>query len=148
MARANLGSLLSVANGSLQEDQQPPASVAAPEPATPAAAPVASAVEMPAAEGPPPPRKASAARAGRTPATPTPATSARWKDFERLEARLRDDQVAELDSLARRLNKQREGTGERITKNTLLRVATDLLLGQAGNATGSTEAEIRASLNP
>jgi hypothetical protein len=44
------------------------------------------------------------------------------------ECRLRPDQLDALTALARRLNRERRGRGERITENTLLRLATDLLL--------------------
>jgi len=133
MARANLNTLLSVATA--------PAEVKSAEPeAQPAAE-----VETPVQEDvPKPAAKKSAPRPPRQRATAT--THAHWTELERLEARLRDDQVEDLDALARRLNKQRNSEGERITKNTLLRVAADLLLAQQSDAAGSTEAEIRASL--
>jgi hypothetical protein len=69
-----------------------------------------------------------------------------WSEYDRLEGRLREDQVVQLEALVRRLNKQRSGAGERITKNTLLRVATDLLLARGDAVAGGTEAEIRTSV--
>jgi hypothetical protein len=48
--------------------------------------------------------------------------------YVRKECRLRPDQLDALTALARRLNRERRGRGERITENTLLRLATDLLL--------------------
>lgn len=48
--------------------------------------------------------------------------------FVRKEARLTDYQLEQLTILARKLNRQRKGKGERITENTLIRVAVDLLL--------------------
>lgn len=140
MARANLGNLLNVASASTPE-------ASTDEPA----APPASASKTPDVE-PPAPAKAPAAKATFAPRTrqrrsAEPASPAHWSQYERLEARLRDDQVEGLDALARQLNKQRaQGEGERITKNTLLRVATDLLLGKATDAAGTTEKEIRSSL--
>jgi hypothetical protein len=140
MARANLGSLLGVANaGTPDATIDEPQAPAAPTRQAPAAAPTP-AEKTPAAKTTPAPRT----RQRRPAATPTPG---HWSEYERLEARLRDDQVEELDALARRLNKQRgQGEGERITKNTLLRVATDLLLANTADAAGTTEKEIRSSL--
>jgi len=62
-----------------------------------------------------------------------------------------DDQANALTELSRRLNKERrrpDGTtvGERITDNTLLRIAIDLLLARAHELRGTTEQELAASL--
>ena len=67
--------------------------------------------------------------------------------LQRKEARLRSDQVDALASLARRMNrgKAKRG-GERITENTLIRVAVDWLLGQDEPLGASSEEEIRRSL--
>lgn len=46
----------------------------------------------------------------------------------RKEARVREDQYRALSALARRLMRRRQAKGERITENTLIRVAIDLLL--------------------
>ena len=64
----------------------------------------------------------------------------------RKEARLREDQLDNLTSLTRSLNRKRRGTGERITENTLIRVAIDLLLNQSDELKGSTEQELLASM--
>ncbi|MGH3223058.1 MAG: hypothetical protein ACRDPY_30945 [Streptosporangiaceae bacterium] len=48
--------------------------------------------------------------------------------------------------LRRGLNRQRGGEGERITENTLIRVAVDLLLARAGDLRGGTEDELRDSV--
>ncbi|WP_027878150.1 hypothetical protein [Meiothermus cerbereus] len=48
--------------------------------------------------------------------------------YVRKECRLRPDQLDALTALARRLNRERRGNGERITENTLIRWAVDLLL--------------------
>ncbi len=72
----------------------------------------------------------------------------RWETFERKEARLRADQVDALDVLTRRLNRARHGTGERITQNTLIRVAVDLLLARTDTIAGTTEDEVRNSVSP
>jgi hypothetical protein len=67
--------------------------------------------------------------------------------LERKEARLRGDQVDSLASLARRVNRQKPSRGgERITENTLIRVAVDWLLSQEEYVGGSTEEEIRRGL--
>ena len=46
----------------------------------------------------------------------------------------------------RRLVRARRGGGERITENTLVRVAVDLLLERADALNGGTEAELLRSL--
>lgn len=52
--------------------------------------------------------------------------------YVRKECRLRPDQLDALTALARRLNRERRGKGERITENTLIRWAVDLLLERFG----------------
>lgn len=52
----------------------------------------------------------------------------------RKESRVREDQYAELTALARSLMRERISTRERITENTLIRVAIDLLLAHRGTA--------------
>lgn len=64
----------------------------------------------------------------------------------RKEARLREDQTLALARLARQLNRQKRKRGERITENTLIRVAVDLLLSQEDQIWGATEEEIREAL--
>lgn len=81
-----------------------------------------------------------------------PASGVRYDQLERKEARFREDQVEELNRLARQLAKQarkRRPAGtkpERITDNTLIRVAVDLLLSQSGRLRGTTEVELRKSV--
>jgi hypothetical protein len=70
----------------------------------------------------------------------------KWQRLERKELRLRADQLDELAKLRRALNRRRGGEGERITENTLIRVAVDLLLKQADALQGSTEDELRNSV--
>lgn len=64
----------------------------------------------------------------------------------RKEARLREDQLDDLTSLARSLNRKRQGSGERITENTLIRVAVDLLMNKSNELKGTTEQELSASV--
>ncbi len=65
----------------------------------------------------------------------------------RKEARLSAEQFDALTDLARRLNRRKaRGVGERITENTLIRVAVDLLLAEAGRIEGTTEEELLQSL--
>jgi hypothetical protein len=59
---------------------------------------------------------------------------------------LRADQLDELARLRRVLNRKRGGEGERITENTLIRVAVDVLLSRVGELRGATEDELRESV--
>ena len=71
----------------------------------------------------------------------------RYLQLTRKEVRFRDDHLEALDKLARRLQRARRGhTGERITENTLVRVAVAALLQRADDLTGKTEAELLESL--
>lgn len=72
----------------------------------------------------------------------------KYLSLARKEARLRADQIDRLTAIARQLNRQKiEGEGERLTENTLIRLAVDLLFVQADKLAGATEAELRASLD-
>src|SRR5919107_55219 len=78
--------------------------------------------------------------------TPAPQVP-KYLTLERKEARLRGDQMDSLASLARRVNRRKASRGgERITENTLIRVAVDWLLSQDQYVGGSTEEEIRRGL--
>jgi hypothetical protein len=70
----------------------------------------------------------------------------KYLTMERMDARLRPDQVTALAELRRRVNSQRTDRAERITDNTLVRVAVDLLLAHAERLTGNTEDELRDSV--
>ena len=61
----------------------------------------------------------------------------------RKEARVREDQYAALSALARTLMRRRRVKDERITENTLIRVAIDLLLAHQDQLRGATEDELR-----
>ena len=70
----------------------------------------------------------------------------KYLTFVRKEARLRSEQLDSLTSLTRSLNRKRNSNGERITENTLIRVAIDLLLNQSDELKGTTEQEIKKSV--
>ena len=127
----------------LGEVAQAPA-VLPPRPAPAEAAPAA-AVEKPEPRRPAPRRVARGPRdAGTTGVTESQIP--KWKGLERKELRLRADQLDELARLRRTLNRQRAGDGERITENTLIRVAVDVLLTRSGRLRGTTEDELRKSV--
>jgi hypothetical protein len=94
-------------------------------------------------------------RAGPTPPAATSApptatfearTDAHFTSFQRKETRLRADQQNALTEHARRLNRAKGTGGQRITDNTLIRVAVDLLLSRTDKLTGRDESELRRSL--
>lgn len=66
--------------------------------------------------------------------------------LQRKEARLREDQLLQLTALARRMSREKRGKEERITENTLLRVAVDLLLAREDDLRGETEEEMQSAL--
>jgi hypothetical protein len=127
----------------LGEVDQAPA-VLRPRPA-PAEAPPAAAAEKPEPRKPAPRRVARGPRGAGT-AGVTESQIPKWQGLERKELRLRADQLDELARIRRTLNRQRGGEGERITENTLIRVAVDMLLGRAGKLRGTTEDELRKSV--
>lgn len=75
-----------------------------------------------------------------------PAEAAGYRSFARKETRVRDDQYTALTAHARRLTRTRPAGTERITENTLIRVAIDLLLEKGDRIAGGSEAEIRRSV--
>ncbi len=77
---------------------------------------------------------------------PRPGQWVRYDQLERKETRLRPDQYSRLSSISRTLNRTRAGKGERITENTLIRVAIDLLLQHETELAGDTEADLRRSI--
>ncbi|MCS5498201.1 hypothetical protein NY547_13205 [Cnuibacter physcomitrellae] len=130
MGRANLGALL----GTL--DDPPPPSKPDPEQAT---RPVDEPIKKPA-------RKS--AKSDRTAATAAPPVSsgAGYLRFVRKETRLREDQQNALTENARRLGRAKRAGAPRITDNTLIRVAVDLLLDHIDTATGDDEQALLDSL--
>lgn len=122
-----------------QDDEPAGASDPGASPVT-AAADAASSVDAPADQLP-------ATGPGLSAAPAQPRTAAAWTGYDRKEARLRPDQSEQLTQLARRLQRARpKMPGERITDNTLIRVAVDLLLQRQGQLSGHTEDELRASV--
>lgn len=82
-----------------------------------------------------------------SPPAPAAASRPKYLRLERKDARLTERQLTDLIALARYLNRQRPtGVGERLTENTLLRLAVDLLLERADDLSGTTEDELRASV--
>lgn len=61
------------------------------------------------------------------------------------QAMIRADQQSSLDDLARELQDARRVREERITANTLIRIAIDGLLAHGEHLNGDTEAELLAS---
>jgi hypothetical protein len=105
-------------------------------------------VEAPEAAGLRPARR----RQARQSAAPTPQAPAsipglpKYLRLERKELLIWPDQITNLSILARVLNRSRGGAGERITTNTLIRVAAALLLSRSQDLVGTTEEELRRSL--
>jgi hypothetical protein len=69
----------------------------------------------------------------------------KYLTLENKAVRLSSEQIDALAALAKTLNRSRKSQGERITENTLIRIAIDLLLTH-GNVHGTTEEEIKANL--
>lgn len=122
MARADLSAML----GKLEETPAVPPAAAEPTPPIAAASPAPSERESSPAKGQP--------------------QHAGYKAFERKETRLRGDQYSDLTEQARHLNRVKRTGTPRITENTLIRVAIDLLLNQREALTGDTEEELRKSV--
>lgn len=136
MARTDLNAML----GKLDEP-----AAAEPAAATPAAATPAAAAATP-APAPQPAKRPSRPAAPRREPEPTPVTGG-YLSYERKESRLRPDQLTRLTEETRRLNRAKGSGGERITENTLIRVAIDLLLERSHQLAGATEEELRNSVS-
>lgn len=74
--------------------------------------------------------------------------SPKFARLMRKDARVRADQDLALTRLTRSVMAARTVKAERITENTLIRVAIDLLLAHAHELHGSTEDELRHSVTP
>jgi hypothetical protein len=70
----------------------------------------------------------------------------RYRQMERMDARIRPDQSSALSDLRKRVARNRRDKSERITESTLVRIAVDLLLEVAGDLTGDTETALRESV--
>ena len=75
-----------------------------------------------------------------------PPVEPMFSRLTRKEARVREDQYAALSALARTLMRRRKIKAGRITENTLIRIAIDLLLAEQSRLRGSTEDELRKSV--
>lgn len=76
-----------------------------------------------------------------------PAVAPLYRRLARKEARVREDQYVALSQLVRVLARRRTNrSGARLTENTLIRVAIDLLLSRANHLAGNNERELRASV--
>lgn len=74
----------------------------------------------------------------------------KWTTLERKDTLLWADQVTGLTELRRELQRRKResgGGGERITENTLIRVAVATLLEHSKSLTGKDETELRESLS-
>ena len=135
MARQSLGDLL----GNL--DETPAAVVVSAEVGETEPAPPIRPVKAP--------TNVPAVRTPRPAASPTSAKIDELPSYLRLvrkETRLRDDQQNQLTLEARRLNRAKAAGTPRITDNTLIRIAVDLLLDRISRASGDDEAGILRSL--
>lgn len=70
----------------------------------------------------------------------------KWLTFEPKPTRQRRDQLDWIEAKRKELNSLRGRAGERLTDNTLIRVAIDLLIVNGERLQGTTEAELRASV--
>lgn len=91
-------------------------------------------------------RAAGSVRAIKAAPEPPPSLPL-YLELTRKEARFRQDQLNDLTTLTRQLNRRRASTGERITDNTLIRVAVDMLLKVADSLDGATEAELLSAVS-
>ncbi|MDN5898571.1 MAG: hypothetical protein L0H74_00710 [Brachybacterium sp.] len=131
MARKSLSGLLEAPREVVEAPAAPTPKVATPSP-TPADSAAAT----------PPPARAPLASVEDLDDEATPS----YLQMARKEARIRHDQADALSALTRRLNRERRGAGERITDNTLIRVAIDMLLAQEAGLKGATEGDLRTSV--
>jgi hypothetical protein len=126
MPRANLGHLL----GNVDDRTSP---IAAAEPSQPVAASTQK-------------DEAKAVRLAPISSEADSPTGATYLRFVRKDSRLREDQLEALTAHARRLNRKRSSVGPRVTENTLIRVAVDLLLSRIEAASGDDEAALLESV--
>ena len=103
-------------------------------------------VQTPEAVKPGAPAAADPASGGRATDSGRGPGLPKYLRLERKELLIWPDQITNLSILARVLNRNRGGAGERITTNTLIRVAAALLLSRSQDLAGTTEEELRRSL--
>lgn len=70
----------------------------------------------------------------------------KYQTLERKDVRLRADQLDRLAQLTRQVSAARTARSERITENTLVRVAIDLLMSHSSQLRGNSEPELRDSV--
>jgi hypothetical protein len=140
MVRANLGQLL----GNVGETEPPAVPKLDPvEPAIPVGEAATVALKPARVKIPAVPTAAVTSE----PVTPSPDGSVpTYLRYVRKETRLREDQQNQLTLEARRLNRAKTNPGARITENSLIRIAVDLLLAKIGDAVGDDEDKIRKSI--
>lgn len=156
--RIRLNSLLDDAKNALDPEQKASAPPAVPEQAQqparedpPQSSPAQADTPTPPAAEPPAPAKPAAPAARRSSprrgavAAPT-SERVHYSSLVRKEARLRDDQIESLTLRARKLSRNKTASDQRITDNTLIRVAVDLLLAREADLNGTSEAELRKSV--
>jgi hypothetical protein len=139
MPRADLTAMLN----RLDDDPQP-------APKAEPSAPKTQQLNKPQTKAPTPRKRAAkTAAATQSASAKDPAMEAPlYLRLERKETRLRVDQYEALTVHARRLNRAKGPGGERITENTLIRVAIDLLLKNADQLSGPDETSLRNSVSP
>ena len=140
MARANLGQLLGNVDESTTQvvpQAEPRQAARATEPAMPAS--TVTAPRLPSQVTPPTDVETIGPSA-------VDSTAPAYLHYVRKETRLREDQQNQLTVQARRLNRAKKTQGARITENSLIRVAVDLLLARIERASGDDEDAIRKSL--
>lgn len=69
----------------------------------------------------------------------------KYLSLERKEVRLPSEHIDELTRIVRRLNRQKRGKDERITENTLIRIAVALLVEAGDEISGNNEQELLQS---
>ena len=137
MARANLGDLL----GKVEDPPQVAPTKTEREPTPQVEAPAPSPVSAREA-----PRPITSRPPKRGAPTVTDELGPAYLRFVRKETRLREDQQNQLTLAARRLNRAKAAGAPRITDNTLIRVAVDLLLSRIERATGDDEVALLESI--
>ncbi len=150
MAKRNLSALLDTSITPAPHDEDTAASAApvdhaaAVDQAGAAIPPSAVPADAPPAKPATPPSKGTGAVQPRARASGGP----RYLELDRKELRIRGDQADDLTVLTRQLNRARKGEGQRITDNTLIRVAIDLLLRDGAKLQGTTETDLLRSALP